>query len=106
MEALLHAISIVTVFMILLLLARFITASAVNKMFKPLTEMGRKMNEASIENLEYIIYDRDDEVSQLVRAYNLMVHDLYDSTTQLTMSERDKAWATMARQVRMRSRIL
>ena len=99
MEALLHAISIVTVFMILLLLARFITASAVNKMFKPLTEMGRKMNEASIENLEYIIYDRDDEVSQLVRAYNLMVHDLYDSTTQLTMSERDKAWATMARQV-------
>ena len=98
-RALLHAISIVTVFMILLLLARFITASAVNKMFKPLTEMGRKMNEASIENLEYIIYDRDDEVSQLVRAYNLMVHDLYDSTTQLTMSERDKAWATMARQV-------
>ncbi|MGN1215821.1 MAG: ATP-binding protein [Candidatus Cryptobacteroides sp.] len=98
-DALLHSISIVIVFMILLLLARFITASAVNKMFKPLTEMGRKMNEANIENLEYIIYDRDDEVSQLVRAYNLMVHDLYESTTQLTTSERDKAWATMARQV-------
>ena len=98
-EAVLHSISIVTVFMILLLLARFITAKAVDKMFKPLSEMGRKMNEASINNLEYIVYERDDEVSRLVRAYNLMVHDLYNSTRKLTQAERDKAWATMARQV-------
>ncbi len=34
----------------------------------------------------------------LYRAYNLMVHDLYNST-KLTQAERDKAWATMARQV-------
>lgn len=98
-EAVLHSITIVTVFMILLLLARFITATAVDKMFKPLSEMGRKMNEAKINNLEYIVYERDDEVSSLVRAYNLMVHDLYNSTKQLTQAERDKAWATMARQV-------
>lgn len=68
-------------------------------MFKPLSEMGRKMNEASINNLEYIVYERDDEVARLVRAYNLMVHDLYNSTRKLTQAERDKAWATMARQV-------
>lgn len=98
-EALLHSITVVVVFMILLLLARFITASAVDKMFKPLTEMGRKMNEADIQHLEYIVYERDDEVSRLVRAYNRMVHDLSNSTKQLAMSERDKAWATMARQV-------
>ena len=52
-----------------------------------------------INNLEYIVYERDDEVSTLVRAYNHMVHDLYNSTKQLTQAERDKAWATMARQV-------
>ena len=98
-EAVLHSISVVTVFMILLLLARFITAKAVDKMFKPLSEMGRKMNEANINNLEYIVYERDDEVARLVRAYNLMVHDLYNSTRKLTQAERDKAWATMARQV-------
>jgi len=57
------------------------------------------MNEVDINNLEYIVYERDDEVSTLVRAYNLMVHDLYNSTKQLTQAERDKAWATMARQV-------
>ena len=98
-EAVLHSLTVVTVFMILLLLARFITATAVDKMFKPLSEMGRKMNEASINNLEYIVYERDDEVARLVRAYNLMVHDLYNSTKKLTQAERDKAWATMARQV-------
>ncbi len=98
-EAVLHSISVVTVFMILLLLARFITATAVDKMFKPISEMGRRMNEASINNLEYIVYERDDEVARLVKAYNLMVHDLYNSTRKLTQAERDKAWATMARQV-------
>jgi Signal transduction histidine kinase involved in nitrogen fixation and metabolism regulation len=98
-EAVLHSVTVITVFLILLILARLILASAVDKMFKPLSEMGQKMNEASIDNLEYIIYERDDEVSTLVRAYNLMVHDLSNSTKQLTMSERDKAWATMARQV-------
>ena len=98
-EAVLHSITVITMFMILLLLARFITAKAVDRMFKPLSEMGRKMNQASINNLEYIVYERDDEVSRLVRAYNLMVHDLYNSTRRLTQAERDKAWATMARQV-------
>ena len=98
-EAVTHSITIITMFMILLLLARFLIGRAVDKMFKPITEIGRKMNEVDINNLEYIVYERDDEVSSLVRAYNLMVHDLYNSTKQLTQAERDKAWATMARQV-------
>lgn len=98
-EAVLHSITIVTVFLILLLLARLLMGRAVDKMTKPITEVGRKMNEVDINNLEYIVYERDDEVSTLVRAYNLMVHDLYNSTKQLTQAERDKAWATMARQV-------
>lgn len=98
-EAVLHSITVVIVFLILLLLARLLMERAVEKMFKPITEVGRKMNEVDINNLEYIVYERDDEVSTLVRAYNLMVHDLYNSTKQLTQAERDKAWATMARQV-------
>lgn len=98
-EAVSHSITIITMFIILLLLARFLMERAVDKMFKPITEIGKKMNEVDINNLEYIVYERDDEVSTLVRAYNLMVHDLYNSTKQLTQAERDKAWATMARQV-------
>ena len=98
-EAVMHSISIVTIFLILLILSWFATTAMVRRMFRPITEMSRKMNEADLDNLEYIIYDRDDEISPLARAYNLMVHDLSESTRKLTMSERDKAWATMARQV-------
>jgi len=98
-EAVVHVATILTVFLILLLLARFVTAKAVDRMFKPLSEIGEKMNNVSIDNPEYIVYEREDEVSRLVNAYNMMVHDLYNSTKQLTQAERDKAWATMARQV-------
>jgi nitrogen fixation/metabolism regulation signal transduction histidine kinase len=91
--------TVVTVFMMLLILARLMTTAVVDKMFKPLIEMGKKMNSANINSLEYIIYERDDEISSLVRAYNLMVHDLSESTRKLTQAERDKAWSEMARQV-------
>ena len=57
------------------------------------------MNRADINNLEYITYSREDEISSLVEAYNRMVHDLSDSTQKLTLAERDKAWSQMARQV-------
>lgn len=94
-----NIMTMITAFIILLILARLMTTKVVDKMFMPLITMGKKMNAANIDSLEYIIYERDDEISTLVRAYNLMVHDLYESTKQLTQAERDKAWATMARQV-------
>lgn len=98
-EALFHAMFVITVFLLLLLLTRFLTAKVVDKMFRPLTEMGMKMNAARTDGLEYIIYEREDEISALVRAYNLMVHDLSESSKQAAQVERDKAWSEMARQV-------
>ncbi|MBQ4287858.1 MAG: GHKL domain-containing protein [Bacteroidales bacterium] len=98
-EAILHSAIVIMLFIILLLLSRLGVGLVVNRMFSPLSEMGRKMNSAEIGHLEYIIYDRNDEISTLVRAYNLMVHDLSDSTKKLAVAERDKAWSGMARQV-------
>ncbi|MCR5003341.1 MAG: cache domain-containing protein [Bacteroidales bacterium] len=97
--AIIHTVSIFTVFVVLLILARIIITAVVDMMFKPLSEMGRKMNKTDISNPEYIEYDRDDEISALVKAYNVMVHDLSDSTKKLAQAERDKAWSNMARNV-------
>lgn len=99
MEAVWHSVSIVTVFLILLLIARFMVLNIVGRMFKPLTEMGRKMIATKVSDLEYIEYDNDDEISSLVKAYNRMVKDLSESTLRLADAERDKAWSAMARQV-------
>ncbi|MBQ3766377.1 MAG: cache domain-containing protein [Bacteroidales bacterium] len=98
-EALVHIASILTVFLLLLMITRVVTEEVIGRMFRPLSEMGRKMKVSDVDHLEYIVYDQDDELSSLVRAYNLMVHDLSDSTRQLAQAERDKAWSAMARQV-------
>ena len=99
MEAVMHTGTIFTVFLILLLLARFISSTLVDRMLQPIVQIGRKMNRTDIDNLEYIDYDREDEISTLVQAYNMMVSDLAESTKQLAQAERDKAWSSMARQV-------
>lgn len=98
-EAIFHSLFIITLFFILLSAARLISSRIIDKMFLPILDMGRKMGTAHSEGLEYIIYDREDEISTLVRAYNLMVHDLSESSRRLARAERDKAWSEMARQV-------
>jgi len=98
-EAVRHTVSIITIFLILLLVARFLVGNIVERMFKPLSEMGKKMIATNVEDLEYVEYDKEDEIAPLVTAYNRMVHDLSESTRQLAQAERDKAWSAMARQV-------
>lgn len=98
-DAISHSVAVVAIFIILLIFTRIFTVRIVDKMFRPITEMGRKMLYARTEGLEYIIYDKDDELSGLVRAYNLMVHDLSESGKQVAQAERERAWSEMARQV-------
>jgi nitrogen fixation/metabolism regulation signal transduction histidine kinase len=98
-EATSHAATIVNLFLLLLIGSLMVTSKVVNSMFAPLVVMGHKMKSADINHLEYIDYQRDDELTSLVDAYNRMVKDLSDSTRQLAQSERDYAWSQMARQV-------
>lgn len=94
-----HTTMIVNLFILLLTMSLIFTTREVNSLFEPLREMGEKMAGVDIHNLEYIKYDRHDEISPIIEAYNRMVNDLSKSTKQLAMAERDKAWSQMARQV-------
>ena len=98
-ESITHIATILTLFLLLLMLSRFITFEVVSRMFRPLTEMSRKMTVTDIDHLEPIEYEQDDELTGLVKAYNRMVQDLGESTRRLTQVERDKAWTDMARRV-------
>lgn len=98
-EGFFHTALIINVFLLLLAISLFFSTRMINSMFSPLVEMGKKMNNTNINNLEYISYDREDEISSLVEAYNRMVKELSESTLKLTQAERDKAWSQMARQV-------
>ena len=98
-EAFFHAALIISLFLLLLIASLIFSTREVNSMFTPLIEMGKKMNRADINNLEPIVYNREDEISSLVEAYNRMVAELSISTEKLALAERDKAWSQMARQV-------
>lgn len=98
-DALMHLMTIIMLFLILLFFSRFAATKILDMIFKPLGEMSGKMRTADLESPEYITYERDDEVASLVDAYNRMVTDLSESTRKLAQAERDKAWSGMARQV-------
>lgn len=98
-DAIFHACFIVAVFLILFFLTRMVSGKVVYKMFHPLIDMGKKMKLAKSNGLEYIIYQRDDEIATLVDSYNRMVHDLYESNKRSALIERNKAWNEMARQI-------
>ena len=98
-EAITHIASVLTIFLLLLLIARVLTYEVISRMFRPLTEMSRKMTVTDVDHLEPIAYEQEDEITPLVTAYNRMVLSLGDSSRRLAQAERDKAWTDMARRV-------
>ena len=98
-QATLHIATVITIFLLLLMVSRFITFEVVSRMFNPITELRRKMTVSDVDHLEPLEYDQEDEITPLVQAYNRMVHDLGESSRRLAQVERDKAWTDMARRV-------
>ena len=98
-DAVTHSMTILSLFLLFLLMALFMVSRIVDRMFLPLSEMSEKMASADLGSLEYIHYDREDEISSIVQAYNRMVTELSESSRKLAQAERDKAWSGMARQV-------
>ena len=94
-----HLILVISVFVFLLLMARFMTMRVLERMFGPLMDLARKMSRTDLTEPELVEYDKEDEISGLVAAYNSMVTELSESSKQLAQAERDKAWSGMARQV-------
>ena len=98
-EAILHVATVITIFLLLLMISRFFTFEMVSRMFRPITELRRKMTVTDVDHLEPLEYDQEDEITPLVQAYNRMVQDLGESSRRLAQVERDKAWTDMARRV-------
>ena len=69
----------------------------ITQSFSVIKEDMRKIN-LGIEN-EEIIWNRNDEIGDLVKEYNIMVRKLGESAKALASSEREGAWKEMARQV-------
>jgi two-component system nitrogen regulation sensor histidine kinase NtrY len=84
------------IFLISGTIALFIT----NKITRSFSVIGDKMKAITLgKNNEEIVWNRNDEIGELVKQYNKMVRQLEQSAGALAKSEREGAWREMARQV-------
>lgn len=84
------------IFLIAGVIALFIT----NRITRSFSIIGDKMREVNLGKLnEEIVWNRNDEIGELVKEYNKMVSKLGESAAVLARSEREGAWREMARQV-------
>ena len=84
------------IFLIAGLIALFIT----NRITNSFSLISDKMKEVNLGKMnEQIVWNRNDEIGELVQEYNKMVDKLGESASALAKSEREGAWREMARQV-------
>lgn len=65
----------------------------------PLDQLGKHLGNLKIDTSEKITWHKNDEVGQLVYAYNSAIDALWESTEKLRKTEREVAWREMAKQV-------
>lgn len=98
-EAFPHAMLILILLVAIIIFSGIVVGHIIDRIFKPLSGLSKRMDAAGTVGLERIDYNYKDELSLLVNSYNRMVDDLKESNKRLAQNERDKAWSSMARQV-------
>lgn len=84
------------IFLIAGIVAFFIT----NRITRSFSFISNKMKAVNLGQMnEAIVWNRHDEIGELVKEYNKMVAKLDNSAAALAKSEREGAWREMARQV-------
>lgn len=82
------------------LVAGAISLFITNRITYSFTLIGHKMREINLRKINQVIeWNRKDEIGELVKEYNKMVHKLEESAEALAKNEREGAWRQMARQV-------
>jgi len=84
------------IFLIAGVIALFIT-NGITRSFSLISDKMKKINLGKTN--EAIIWNKNDEIGELVKEYNKMVNKLEESAHALAKSEREGAWREMARQV-------
>ncbi len=87
------------VYVFLLIIISSLSIVIANLITKPISKMGQKLKDVSLDGNERLEWEGKDEIGQLVQNYNAMIAKLEKSTALLRQSEREGAWREMAKQV-------
>ncbi len=91
--------NLLNVYVFLLLITAAVGILAANRIVDPLIRLVEKLKGTNLNANEPLQWDSDDEIGELVKAYNNMIGQLEDSAQKLKQSEREGAWREMAKQV-------
>ncbi|HRZ50233.1 MAG TPA: HAMP domain-containing sensor histidine kinase, partial [Bacteroidales bacterium] len=90
----------INIYLILIALAILIAFALTGMIIKPLVLLQGKIRKVTLGTRnEKLVWDKRDEISELVDEYNRMIDELEKSAELLARSERESAWKEMARQV-------
>lgn len=93
-------VAIVNVFILLLALSILLAIVVSNWLTSPLRVLQNSFTNIRFgKHNEPIMYDKDDEIGDLVKEYNQKLEELEFTAEQLARSERETAWREMAKQV-------
>jgi two-component system nitrogen regulation sensor histidine kinase NtrY len=93
-------VTIINLNAFIFLVAGLIALLITNRITSSFSVISDKMREVNLGKLnEAIVWNREDEIGELVKEYNKMVSKLEQSAAALAKSEREGAWREMARQV-------
>ncbi|MDC0230326.1 ATP-binding protein [Aureispira] len=92
--------ALLNVYVIFLLIAGGAAFFIANSVTNPLSVIGEKLDKIELgKKNDPIVWDKNDEIGELVERYNLMINELEENTKKLARSQRESAWREMAKQV-------
>jgi len=93
-------LTVINLIAFILLIAGLVALFITNRITRSFSIISDKMKEVNLGRMnEEIVWNRNDEIGDLVKEYNKMVGKLEESAEALAKTEREGAWREMARQV-------
>lgn len=92
-------VTLFNIYLFLLLLLGFISYFISKLLTHPLSVISKQIANTHLEGSNKISWNTNDEIGELVDAYNIKVDKLNESAVKLAETEKEEAWREMAKQV-------
>lgn len=91
---------LINLYVLFFLISMLFAIWLANRITKPLQTLTDKISNLGLDRKnEYLEYQYDDEIGELVKRYNIMVDEIQASARLLAEQEREEAWSEMAKQI-------
>jgi signal transduction histidine kinase/D-alanyl-D-alanine dipeptidase len=93
-------IALINLYVILFFVSMLAALWISNNITQPLRWIAERISSIEVtQKNEYLEYQKNDEIGELVKKYNFMLDQIAAKTRELVFAEREEAWSQMAKQI-------